>query len=92
MTPLDAHGRLPFASRHCLALANGSCWLSMMILWTLAGCTSPAIRSQSPEDSELSHGDSQVELIGDENNPYFVSAAFLSTISDFPARPESGEG
>ena len=33
-----------------------------------------------------------IELIGNEDNPYVVSDAFLSTISDFPIGPPPGEG
>ena len=33
-----------------------------------------------------------VEIAGNTNNPYFVSVAFLASISNYPAPPDSDEG
>jgi flagellar basal body P-ring protein FlgI len=60
MTPHYAPKRLAWRPQFVLF----SCILS------LAGCTSTAIRSQSPEDSDLAGDDAQTELIGDVASPY----------------------
>jgi flagellar P-ring protein FlgI len=44
-------------------------WLSIGGLILFAGCTGPAIRSQSPEDAELAAIEAQVQLIGDVASP-----------------------
>jgi flagellar basal body P-ring protein FlgI len=60
MTPNDALDRLIFSRRELL--------LSASLL--LAGCTSTAIRSQSPEKGDLGDSDSHFELIGDVASPF----------------------
>jgi flagellar basal body P-ring protein FlgI len=61
MTPHYAHGWFSFTPRAVVFL---------LCLWPLFGCTSTAIRSQSPEDSDLAGDDAQTELIGEVASPY----------------------
>ncbi len=61
MMPYDAHEPHYFTRREALFFGG---------LLLLSGCTGPAIRSQSPEDSDLADAESQVQLIGNVASPY----------------------
>jgi hypothetical protein len=63
MMPIDAYHRTSFTH-----LSRRE-WLAIGGLLLFAGCTGPAIRSQSPEDAELAAIESQVQLIGDVASP-----------------------
>jgi flagellar basal body P-ring protein FlgI len=53
-----------------LLVALGGLLMPLAGLFALSGCTSTAIRSQSPEDAALTDSESEVELIGDVASPY----------------------
>jgi flagellar basal body P-ring protein FlgI len=61
MTPHYAQVRLSFFSPQLILL---------VCLVVFCGCTSTAIRSQSPEDGDLAGDEAQTELIGDVASPY----------------------
>jgi flagellar basal body P-ring protein FlgI len=61
MMPHDAPDHLIFTRR-------GFCLFGGLLL--LSGCTGPAIRSQSPEESELTGGESEVQLVGNVASPF----------------------
>lgn len=72
--------------RHFPAVAGGS-------LWFLAGCTGPAIRSQSPEEGELAESESLVQLVGEVAVPYGLNyvqveaPALVTGLSDTGSDP-----
>jgi flagellar basal body P-ring protein FlgI len=92
MTPLDAKRPVRLARREFL-------WFSGALL--LAGCTTPAVRSQSPEDVQLASIEKQVRLIESVAVPYGMTyvkgespalvVGLLNTGSDPPPSPSRAE-
>ena len=70
MMPHDAHPRLLFTRRELIQFGVGGLLMPFAALLSFSGCTSPAIRSQSPEEGDLANSDSQIELIGNVASPY----------------------